>query len=318
MPSSEESAIVEVIQAENRAFWMRDEAAYERYHLHSPDALRWGYWQGGGLFIRKGWDEIGTRSLKHMARLPDPAPELAEAPITNLRIHAFADMAWASYDREYPYLPRIAGQGPNGTTHNIRILEKHDGRWLIAVSCLLDAHLGEEVVVRVAGDGTVLWASASATSRLRSDEHLVLRLGRLHLRDRRKDAHLQDSIRWAVGLDGEFMPRRGAIPMFVEGAAGAPRLIWILADVESALVMLDDPRPMGDRISLAVQAFALSPAQARLAQALCEGIGPTEHARKSGISANTAHTHLKRMFEKLGVSSQAGLVRTLMSMSPPR
>ncbi len=311
--------VVAVILAENRAFWMKDAEAFERFHLKEEASIRWGYFQGGGFFIRRGWSQIGPRSLDHMRRLPRPAPEFADAPISNLVVRTSGGMAWATFDKSHPYVPELRGLGPNGnSTHNLRILERHDGKWLIAASGLLDAALGEECVVRLGGDGTILWKSMPAACKLGSDEHFVVSAGRLRLRQRALNARFSEMIAWAVAFDSQFMPRRGSLPLHLETETSVPRVVWISADLDSAIVFLEDRRPVDDRITIASQAFRFSPAQTRLALAVCRGGNLKHYAANASISTNTARTHLKRMFEKTGVASQISLARLLLSFSPPR
>lgn len=314
----DETAVLGAMDAEHQAFWMKDAPAFERCHLRSADSLRWGYWQAGGLMIRRGWDEIGPRSLTHMARLPRPVPEFANSPMLNLTIHCTADMAWASFDRDHPRTNLPAGMGPNGVTHNIRILERHAGQWLIAVVGLLDAHLGDEVAVRIGRDCRVVWASDQATERLKHDQHFVLRHGHLYARDRKLQIRLLNAVAWVSDPDPQLMPRRRALPLFFEDDLGHMRAIWIVADLGEVLIMLEDARPMRERIELASQVFSLSPAQSRLALALLEGQSPADYAESKNITLNTTRTHLKRMFEKAGVNNQAGLMRALIALSPPR
>lgn len=318
MLSEAEQAVLAVIEADNRAFWMRDAAALRENRHHAQDMQFWGYLQGGGLVLRRGWEDIGGRLLQHVEQFPDPVPELAEAPISNLTLRVTAEMAWATFEREYPFLSHTRGHAPSGLTYHLRILEKRDGRWLIVMSCILDERLGEEIAVRVAEGGRIVWTSALAAAQLREDEHFVVRHGELRLRDRRQNAQVQDMIRWAIGLDQRPMPQRGAVPVFLQRDTGQPRIAWVMADFGQALVLLDDPRPLRQRLEVAGRSFGLSPAQLEVALALAEGRPLKEFAAASGITLNTARTHLKRMFEKVDVSSQAGLVRALMSLSPPR
>ena len=108
------------------------------------------------------------------------------------------------------------------------------------------------------------------------------------------------------------------MPLFLERDSGTIRTIWIIADMACALVVLDDVRSVTERIAMAVQAFGLSPSQTRLAISLLEGQTLANYAVANGVTPNTARTHLKRMFDKVGVSNQVGLVRALVSLSPPR
>jgi DNA-binding CsgD family transcriptional regulator len=55
-------------------------------------------------------------------------------------------------------------------------------------------------------------------------------------------------------------------------------------------------------------AFALTPSEACFASALADGDSVTEVAARRGITRETARTHLKRIFAKMGVGRQAELV----------
>jgi DNA-binding CsgD family transcriptional regulator len=97
------------------------------------------------------------------------------------------------------------------------------------------------------------------------------------------------------------------------------RVAWVIAeDHGHALVLLDDPRPLTERIDNAAQVYGLSPAQRKRALAIAAGRSPADYAARAGVSLNTAKTYLKRLFEKTGVSSQPALVRALLSLVPPR
>lgn len=315
-----EQAVLDVIARECTAFWMRDEASFRDCHAPGSDTLRWGYWHGGGLFARRGADSIVPASIAHMRRLERAFPEIPRARIANVVVHVLGDMAWVRLDRLVPHIPDMRhGHGPNGTMQLLFILERIDGQWLIVVTTILDAHLGDEVAVRIDATGTVVWRSRRAELRLADDPDFVLRYGRLRLRQRRLDLQLQSAIRWAAGLSGPLMPTRGAVPLVVERSVGATRISWVIAeDAGHALVILDDSRPIAERISHAAQVFGLSPVQTRVALAISEGHTLGAFARQAGTTQNTARTHLRRVFEKTGVSSQPALVAVLLSLTPPR
>jgi DNA-binding CsgD family transcriptional regulator/PAS domain-containing protein len=56
----------------------------------------------------------------------------------------------------------------------------------------------------------------------------------------------------------------------------------------------------------------LTAAELRIASSIAAGLSPRETARLHGISYETARTHLKKIYSKLGVNSQVALVRRLM------
>lgn len=318
MLTPEEQEVLHVIEASHRAFWLKDVETFCRLNLDSEHYLRWTYWQAGGISLRRGWDEVGPPSVAHMHKLVRPFPEIADAPAQNLRIRVARDMAWASFERVFPHLPGIFGQGPNGAFHSVNILERHGGDWKIAGICLFDAHLGDEVLVEVDTDCRIVWASVPAQHSLVEDDVFVVRAGRLRLRNERFDARLRAAVR-AVGTTNDFlMPQRRALPLVFEAGTGLARTVWVLAEGGRNYVMLEDRRPIEERLMQAGVVYDLSPAQLRVAGAVCMGVSLPDFARQAGISLNTARTHLKRIFEKLGVSSQPVLVRALLSLTPPR
>ena len=58
-------------------------------------------------------------------------------------------------------------------------------------------------------------------------------------------------------------------------------------------------------------AFGLSHAEAAVAARIWQGDSVSEAANALSISPNTVKTHLKVVFEKIGVDRQAGLVRKI-------
>ena len=60
--------------------------------------------------------------------------------------------------------------------------------------------------------------------------------------------------------------------------------------------------------------FDLTPAEARLAEALVRNSTLAEYGAVAGVFSNTVKTHLKRVFEKTGVTRQADLVTLLVGL----
>ena len=82
----------------------------------------------------------------------------------------------------------------------------------------------------------------------------------------------------------------------------------------AATVILRDP---ARRLRLAAsdleQLFDLSPAEARLAQLLADGMSMEEAALQLGVSRNTVRSQLQAAFAKTGTNRQGDLVRLLLS-----
>ncbi len=71
-----------------------------------------------------------------------------------------------------------------------------------------------------------------------------------------------------------------------------------------------DPR-LELSVAEVVKLFGLTPAEARLAIALHDGLSINEYADLQGISAGTARIQLKSIFSKLGINRQPELVRLM-------
>ena len=165
----------------------------------------------------------------------------------------------------------------------------------------------------------VVFASRRAEQFLREGDGLSIQQGRLSAREPVGLAILQRAVTRVSALSvgriatvpEPFSLRRGRkppLPVLVAPLAGAA---WL--DGGSAIVFVNDQdtRPVG------VAAFAsrhgLTPAEARLLEALLAGERVAQYAERSGISINTANTQLKQLFSKTDTNRQAELVRRLLS-----
>ncbi|WGL15894.1 helix-turn-helix transcriptional regulator [Microbulbifer bruguierae] len=95
-----------------------------------------------------------------------------------------------------------------------------------------------------------------------------------------------------------------ALPMPAADSAAAPYVALYLSESEVKLNL--------QAVDI-VQLFGLTPAEAKLAIALCEGDSVTEYAAKLGVAVGTVRVQLKSIFSKLGVHRQPELVRIIGS-----
>lgn len=99
-----------------------------------------------------------------------------------------------------------------------------------------------------------------------------------------------------------------------------PLLVWLtlLTDCDTgrhskALCFLFDPeRQVPVTRSLLQSIYHLTPAAVRLAEQLLLGRRPAEAAQALGVTIHTVRTYLKRLYHKVGVRTQASLVRELL------
>jgi DNA-binding CsgD family transcriptional regulator len=103
-----------------------------------------------------------------------------------------------------------------------------------------------------------------------------------------------------------------AEPLLVLVAPASSRHPWPSEVKPAALVFITDPERM-PRFELRqlMSLFDLTPTEAKVALAVSSGQGVPETAQALCMSTNTIHTHMRRIFRKLGVNRQAELARLL-------
>lgn len=97
-------------------------------------------------------------------------------------------------------------------------------------------------------------------------------------------------------------------------------LVWMtpLTDCHSGqkdkllCVVFDPARRVHVTGSLLQSIYGLTPAEVRLAQQLLLGRRPAEAAEALGVTIHTVRAYLKRLYHKIGVRTQANLVRKLL------
>lgn len=312
--------IIALMHAQRAAIWTCDYDAWAACFVHADYTARIGYWAGGGTFLRRGWDDISRRARSYMeSELSYNEDYAHNTRIENLDLRIAGDMAWALYNQRYSGNDFQDHIGP-GWTEEFRVFERHDGRWKIAVLGFMDNSAGRtaSAFIIVDGDGMVCWKSPDAVRRLEDDDDLVIRNGRLRVRDSRCDRKLQSAMRWAATLDEGYNSRRGSVPVVMEAGEGIPtRVWWVTAEAGRIYFILDGATLSDERLDQAAVIFGLSMGQRRLAGLLAEGRTIPDAAREMSISTNTAKTHLQRIYDKTGVHNQVALVRVLLSVGVP-
>ena len=165
--------------------------------------------------------------------------------------------------------------------------------------------------------GEVVFANQAAAALLSGGGPLRLIAGQLRASSSRVQHDLNSAIAAACRAKASRVVR-------IEAADGRSRLI-VLSTLRSAL----SPVGYGPVVAMAfvsdvgcapsvplerlAQTYQLTDSEARIALAAASGEAPGKIAAKLRLSANTIKTHLRRVYEKLGIHRQAELVR-LMSV----
>lgn len=152
---------------------------------------------------------------------------------------------------------------------------------------------------------------------------ILVRNNRLVLHDSRADSELSEVIDrlketsdvQACRLDPVIVRREGKRPLVlkvlpVPPAARSPflgaRAVLVLNDLEGTAAV--NPDMFG-------KVFELTPAQAKLAGKLATGSSMETAAAEMGVTAETARSHLKAIFNRTGTHRQGELVALLNRLS---
>lgn len=167
-------------------------------------------------------------------------------------------------------------------------------------------------------NGRIVFSNPAAERLLRAADGVASRHGRLRATAPQLDAKL------AVAISAAALGRGAATLPIARWRADGPLSATVSPLSERgpagvgigplALVLIAAPEAQ-PRISEAAAraAFDLTPAEARLAAALCAGRTLGDYADETGASINTVKFHLKNLFAKTGETRQPDLVRRLMA-----
>ena len=177
-------------------------------------------------------------------------------------------------------------------------------------------------------DGRICYTTAAAEHELSAGRIFKASGGRLVAGDHRLDRNLAEAIReCAESLD---VPERAVSrKLGLPSAVGRPAALTIVVSAfewrdtndharPASLVVVNDLRQ--DRSAPLIgtaRLFGLTPAESRLAAALCEGRALANYAPAAGISILTARTLLKRAQEKTDTHTQSELVSLLLRQCLP-
>jgi DNA-binding CsgD family transcriptional regulator/PAS domain-containing protein len=182
-------------------------------------------------------------------------------------------------------------------------------------------------VLIVGADMHLLFANGEAERILALGDGMTQRSGRLIVTDKRAQAALMREVaKRAAGTAGG-----GRLNVAIPRPSGAPALSAFVAPRGTralaggclparavATIFVADPIgpggvPSADALR---RQFGLTCAEAEVARLVALGLGLPHAARQLGVSINTVRTHLRAVFEKLGVNQQAALVRVIARSFP--
>jgi DNA-binding CsgD family transcriptional regulator/PAS domain-containing protein len=176
----------------------------------------------------------------------------------------------------------------------------------------------------VNGQGRIRHMNQLAAGYLQGTEGLRSHHGRLAATDPHEDGQLQFLIAGATGEKNDLVSLPGGAMKIVRPLARTSLQVAVVPEPERyrpaesgscALVFVSDPssRPR-PRAALMRALYGLTPAEARLADLLLEGLEVREAAERVGTTLETARFHLKRVLAKTGCRRQTELMRLMLSL----
>lgn len=315
----EETAIMAQMEAESRAFWEQDWDAWTACWVHAPYVRRSGWWSLGGITQVVGWETIRERMKARFDENPTPNRTAQEFELENVSIRVSAEMAWVTYDMRASDTGEPEMDMP-GLTHETKILEKHDGEWLLAYVGYLH-HSVRQVdhpLIQVDGTAHLLWHNDLAKKELTEDRALRAISGRLCAATRTDTKRLKDMITWAASLSTLIDTQSGAVPLILKvPETGEYQLCWVMANSGKIYVAINNQELTEQRLAAAAVIHGLTPAQVRLARQIVAGRDLPTAAQTLGVTPATVRTQLQRIYDKVGIRTQPALVRILMSAAAP-
>lgn len=189
------------------------------------------------------------------------------------------------------------------------------------VTCALDAL--DRGVILTAPDGTIRYANRAAERALSADDGIGSDRGRLRGARHRDTATLRtlihEAARTGIGqgmaaIDAMALPRPSArrpLAIVAEPLSPAHGEALDARTAHGAILFIGadrDSRPPVERLALV---YGLTQTEARIASRIAAGDSVAEAARALGVAENTAKTHVKAVYEKIGVTRQTHLIRRI-------
>ena len=313
-------AIRKVLEADITSYLERDRDAWLQCWSNNPRFQ--SIMECGTMQVARSFDEFRQNVFDAMDA--EPSPVKADVKFEDLEIHVDGNLAWATYEEVV-----TKASNPLATpshSHNFRLLEHDSGEWRILFhGCWAEPLRDtEDPAIEVAVDGRILWMNASAEAELKDFGGLFASNGNLRASKPSWNAKLQNAIAGAHNLTsfGNYNRAKSAgggevkYPVVLgESEEGGLMLCWVKVADARVYIMFGLGDDLSAQIDVVQTLFALSKAQTEMVRLIAQGKELAEAAETLGITKNTARTHLRRVYEKTGVSSQTELLRLVVSFT---
>lgn len=318
--SNAHQAIRQVLECDITSYLARDRDAWLRCWVH--DHRFQSIMECGTMQIARSFDAFRENVFDAMDAEPEPIK--AEVQFNNLEIQVSGKLAWATYE-EIVTSPSTPSATPNHS-HNFRLLELESDAWRILFHGCWAEPIRDtsEPALEVAKDGRVLWMNRAAKTELSTFGGLVISNGKLRSSKPSRNTELESAISRAHKLTafGAYNRAKSAgggevkYPVVLgEADDGGLLLAWVKVADARVYILFGSGNDLENQIAIAEAIFALSKSQTELVRLIAKGMELAEAANVLGVTKNTARTHLRRVYEKVGVNSQIELLRLIVGFS---
>lgn len=313
-------AIKRVLEADITSYLARDKDTWEQCWVQD-DRFR-SFMECGTMQIARTFKEFCQNVFDAMDEDPEPVEAVVRSE--NLQIDIKGSLAWATYE-EIVSSPSNPLAAPHHS-HNFRLLERAGDRWCILFhGCWAEPLRDTETpAIEVGADGRVAWMNDAAKSELQTFSGLTISNGKLRTSNPSWNPDLQNAISGAHTLTGFGKYNRAksegggevSFPIVLgEDDEGALLICWVKVADGRVYILFGHNRDLSSQIEIVRTIYGLSKAQTEIIEHIAGGRELSDAAEALGVSKNTARTHLRRVYEKTGVSSQIELLRLVMGFA---
>lgn len=311
-------SIRKVLEQDIESYLARDRDAWEQCWVQ--DERFQSIMECGTLQVARSYKQFRDNIFDAMNA--EIAPVDANMRIENLTIDFNGNLAWATYEEiiETTTNPMAAPSH----SHNFRLLECENGSWRILFhGCWAEPLRDiEGPAIEVTKDGVVVWLNAAAESRITSFAGLTISNGVLRTSKPSLNTGLHSAIVGAHNLTSFGLYNRAkndgggevSFPVVLgENDNGVLLMCWVKVADGRVYILFDTNQDLSQQIEVARTVYGLSQTQTSVVECIAREMEITDIVNELGITKNTVRTHLRRVYEKTGVSSQIELLRLLIS-----
>ena len=269
-----------------------------------------------GVVQINGISCLRSHFISHFQNLNPLDLETREIIRKNWQIVVRENMAWVTFDQ---CAATKTATHMFGQQKHTRILEKLANGWKIASSTGVLSRLDYYDYAKIHVDGSSKILNASKESQEVVTKHAALQVsgGRLSAILQKDRFRIRHAIKNAQ-KDRESGIARLPVPLiFGEDSGSDSSLCWVAILDMKIVVLLDDAKLIETTIDQAGQIYGLSTMQTRVAEEIAKGKELNSIADTLKVSTNTVRTHIKRMFDRVGVNNQKALLKRLLSAHAP-